>query len=273
MLLLLSCDQTTAEEKFIQDYLENPNRLSGISMGVVLVREAVLPNVIEFRKAANRLGLHLTPVDRKKSTESLHFQRVDGSSLHISLMRMPHPDAADLCAGIRSPKLEDAKHAPAFYLVIYDRGEQNVRRRDSLMARTLAAVVASSPAVGAKMNPGGFLHRPSAFEAVAATENPKDIPLSVCVAFTIAREGERCSILTHGMTRYGREDILVRAAVTESMDAYKLAFFTSDWLLIDSDNNLPTGDTVGRDAQEKLKVEREPNPIRPAETVISLRMD
>jgi len=90
----------------------------------------------------------------------------------------------------------------------------------------------------------------------------------VDLAFAAEPRG-RVSVVTHGMTRCGRGEF----GITESAPgsgSLDLALSMAGWMLAEPDKQLPTGDTVGRSADEKLRVQRVPNPTGSGPAVIRL---
>ena len=92
----------------------------------------------------------------------------------------------------------------------------------------------------------------------------------VAVDITAAQESpSRMSFLTHGLRRYGREEFFMTCAI-EGKGALAFVLSMTRWMLADPDKHLPTGDTVGRDADEKVPVQRVPNPTGDGTEVIRL---
>ncbi len=220
------------------------------------------------------LGITLAVQDRaaEEDAPEVTVFEIAGTNetLMIMPMNVPHPDVANMPRGPLSPN-GDLTAAPAHAIVtaLGLRGTQ--RQIDTRMAALTAAVLAGCDAVGAMLGFGALFHNPDLFADLAtlgAKEN--SLPLEICVDITGARESEtHMSFLTHNMPRYGREDFYITAPI-EGKGALDFLLGVMRWLLGDPDKQLPTGDTVGRSAEEKIRVERVPNPAGSGDKVIWL---
>jgi hypothetical protein len=139
--------------------------------------------------------------------------------------------------------------------------EGSVRDRDTQMAALTAIVIRCTRAIGAKLGHGVVFHEAGLFAELAALGAEKGVlPPELAVDVTIPPDdGDRRSLLTHGMKRYGREDIWVTYTEDER-DALDLVTSLVRWLVDDLDKHLPTGDLVGRTPEEKLRIRRVPDP-------------
>ena len=90
------------------------------------------------------------------------------------------------------------------------------------------------------------------------------------VDVTAAQESAtRMSFLTHNLPRYGREDLYVTCRI-EGKGALDFVYAMLRWMLVDPDKQFPTGDTVGRTPEQKVRVQRVPSPIDDAVQVVRL---
>jgi hypothetical protein len=139
------------------------------------------------------------------------------------------------------------------------------------MAVLTAAVVRSCDAVGAMLAHGVLFHKAGLFADLAeAAASEGGLPIEIVVDVTVAREpGERVSFLTHGMQRYEREELFVTCP-ERGRGALGFVYAMTRWLLTDTVKTLPTGDTVGRSAEEKILVQRVPSPLGEGAPVIRL---
>jgi hypothetical protein len=150
-------------------------------------------------------------------------------------------------------------------------GPQSPAAEDIMLARLTTAVVRSSPAVAAMLGHGMCFHRAAFFAEVVEAED--GLPLLVCVDITRAPEpGDRMSMLTHGLVRHGREEFFVHAS-QRGKGALDFVISMARWMLTDPNKQLPTGDTVGRSAAEKIIVQRVPDPRGEGPDVIRLDLD
>ncbi len=143
--------------------------------------------------------------------------------------------------------------------------------RDRTMAALTAAVIAGVEPVGAMLGHGVLFHHPEVFAELAiAYASAGELPIEICVDVTAAHEpGGRMSFLTHGMQRYGHEEFYITAPV-KGQGALDFTLSMMRWMITDPTANLPTGDTVGRTAEEKILVQRTPNPTGEGPEVIHL---
>lgn len=252
----------------VEAVLRSPRKFE---LAFVLVSEPALPDAERLVEIAGRLGVRL--VLHKARAESQRYAIEGGPELIVSLMRMPHPDAADMRGGLTSPPRKEAAAAPAHYMVTVLDPVGSRRQRDVLLAKVTAAVVRSSPAVGAMFGRGAVFHRPEVWTLVTAEHDARSLPVPVCVDVTFASEDKgRISLLTHGMRAYGREEILLYAPGNEPEDAAAFLMPLVEWLLAEPDVRLETGETVGPSVDVKIPIERGPSPVDEKETVIVLRL-
>ncbi len=187
------------------------------------------------------------------------------------LVEAPHPDAPHMMMGLASPDPEELGAMQAHYIVTALGLSGEAREQDTRMAKLTAAVLQSSPAIAAVLGSGVVLHKAAFF--VDVVRSAEGFPMLVCVDLTMAPEGEeRMSMLTHGMVRHGREEFFVTASRT-GQGAVDFVLSMSEWMLRDPDKKLPTGDTVGRTAEEKIVVQRVPSPTGEGPEVIRLDLD
>ena len=174
--------------------------------------------------------------------------------------------------GITSPPPEDIAAAPAHLVVGAVGLTGDDRDRDTVMAKLTAAVVDCTDAVAAMLGHGVILHRAGIFADAAklAADEHGPLPVELAVDITAAPESAtRMSFLTHGMQRYGREELYVTCPI-EGTGALSFVYAIARWMLADPTVRLPTGDTVGRTAEEKLPVQRVPSPTGEGPKVIRL---
>ncbi len=236
----------------------------------ILVRQVVLPEPGSVIDAARRYGLELVHDTASAGGAGVGFRLASGASLTVMLMPFPHPDAPSML-GVTSPPPEDLA-APA-HLVVAALGLTGPdRERDTTMAALAGAVINAVDAAGAMLGHGVAFHRAILFADAArlAADEHQPLAVEVAVDVTAAQESAtRMSFLTHGLARYGREELYVTCPV-EGRGALSFVFDMARWLLADPDKYLPTGDTVGRSEDEKLPVQRVANPTGQGPQVIRL---
>jgi hypothetical protein len=183
----------------------------------------------------------------------------------------PHPDVHRMPVGPTSPPLDEARAAPAHLVVTAMGLEGDEAERDLEIAALTACVIASCDAVGAMLGHGILFHKAMLFADLAKLgAEHGQLPVEIAVDVTAAGEpGDRMSFLTHGLRRYGREELFVSCPV-RGKGALGFVYALARWMLADSEKQFPTGDTVGRTEDEKIRIQRMPSPIDPEQTVIRL---
>jgi hypothetical protein len=238
-------------------------------LSFVLLRQPAQPDPVAIVTAAAELGLALTPGEGKDEVVELLVE--GGGHLFVMMVPVPHPDAPKMPVGPLSPTMEEMEAASAHCIVTVMGVEGDERTRDRIVAILTGAVIRTLPAVAAMLGHGVLFQRADLFAdfaRLAAEEG--ELPLEICVDVTAAPEDdERMSFLTHGMTRYGGEEIYVTCPV-QGEGALDYIFTIARWMFYDPDVSLPTGDTVGRTEEEKITVQRVPSPTGEGPEVIRL---
>ena len=188
------------------------------------------------------------------------------------LVAMPHPDAVHMPMGPTSPKpAVIEQHAAHLVVTAFSLANEQLSP-DITMGKLTAAVIRSSPAVAAMYGHGAMFHDAELFAGFVAAAGDA-IATEVAVDITAAQEGPgRMSFLTHGLDRYGREEFFVTSSTTDT-GALEYVMALVRWMIVDRDKVLPTGDTVGRTADERVVIQRVPSPIPDKAPVIRLDLD
>jgi hypothetical protein len=245
--------------------------MAGPALSFVLLERAELPDSEVLVSTARSLGLSLQ-VEPDSDGGGVAYAIEGSGSLLVTLMPVPHPDAEGMPSGLASPEEEALEGMTAHYVVTALGLPEDPRIRDALMAALTAAVVRASPAIAAMLGHGVVFHRAEFFTEVVETAQAS-LPALICVDVTIAPDGdERMSFLTHGLHRYGREEFHVTAS-RAGEGALDFLVGLIEWMLADPDKVLPTGDTVGRNADEKVLIQRTANPTGEGPEVIRLDLD
>jgi hypothetical protein len=243
-----------------------------VAVAFVLLADPTPPTPASFVQAAAELGCAMTHDGGTQSP--VGFKIVKGGGVSIMLVDAPHPDAPGMLHGIASPSAAEVARASAHLILALTGGPSELRAQDTLLATLTAASVRAcgSAALGAMLGHGRCVHRADFFANVVA-DDPGELPLLVCVDVTRAAEpDERMSLLSHGLTRYGREELFVTAS-KQGKGALDFVLSMAGWLLADPDKHLPTGDTVGRSETERVEVRRVPSPLGEGPEVVLLELD
>jgi hypothetical protein len=243
----------------------------GPALSFVLLERAEYPDPEELQRAASELGLTVRP-EALAAEGPVTYDIAGAGTLLIMLMEVPHPDAAQMARGLASPEPAELERMTAHYVVTALGLPGDPPVRDALMATLTAAVVRASPSIAAMLGHGVVFHKAAFFADVVASAEG-ELPTLVCVDVTMASEpDDRMSFLTHGMARYGREEFFVTAS-QHGKGALDFLLGLVRWLLADPDKHLPTGETVGRSAEERVLIQRVPSPMGEGPEVIRLDLD
>lgn len=250
---------------------EKPDDGNSIRTGFILASSPELPSSEAIIKAAADLGEPDLKALPDGNDKVLSFEHSLGS-FFVSLMEFRHPDAAKMPEGPFTPTIEEIEATSAHFITALGNGPGSLRKRDLTIARLTGAVALANRSVAAMLGHGMTFHRTAMFISAILEAGDDGVPIPGGIDVTISGEPDgRASILIHGMPRYGRQDLYVTAKATEdSMKfAYEFAASIADWML-NTDEQVPDGDTVGRTAEERITVKRVPNPIDSKTMVIKL---
>lgn len=243
-----------------------------VDVAFLLVNEAKYPEPAQVVGAAERLGISLEHQPGEDG-QPMGFGLGNGGTLFLMLVEAPHPDAPEMPYGPTSPAREEAVAAPAHFIVTALGLDGDERQRDLVLAALTSSVIATTPAVGAMLGHGVVFHKAGLFQGMTELGVEEgELPPELVCDITVAPEGEeRMSFLTHGLQRYGREELYVTCS-TRGKGGLDFVFSIARWLLTDREKQLPTGDTIGRSAEEKVQVQRVPNPTGRGDEVMLLEL-
>lgn len=243
----------------------------------VLLAQPAAPSAGQVVAAARTYGIELVPDPERTGGdrelgETLGFALSGGAGLVVASVPAPHPEAPQMPVGVTSPPYEQIAVSPAHLVLAAHRLAGTVRQRDTTMAILTAALIDTVDAVGAMFGHGVVVHRARLFADYArqAAHERQPLAAEVAVDITAAQESPtHMSFLTHGLLRYGREEFYVTCPI-EGKGALSFVLSMVRWMLDDPDKQLPTGDTVGRTADERLLIQRVPAPNGHGPEVIRL---
>lgn len=238
-----------------------------MELSFILVTDATDPDPAAVIASGARLGLAM----RHTGDAPLSFDVEGRGQLIAMLMPGPHPDVPHMPTGVTSPATDVAAAAPAHFVLTALEVEGSPRERDLVMAALTATIIDNTDAVGAMLGHGSVFHKAPLFAEMAALGIEQgELPVEIAVDIRVARESETLmSFLTHGMERYGREELYVTCPI-QGTGALDFVFGLVRWMLSDLERPFPTGDTVGRSAEEKLVIQRVDNPTGEGQPVIRL---
>lgn len=264
-----------------------------MNMAFVLLAEPKLPQpeaVIASHRAIAPLGPALV-AEIPPDGGTASFRMANGDAVVLRLMSVPVPDGAAAAnaehslsamgTGWTLPEhrahvvvvMIDAEKRPPFarLTAFAHRVLRNEKTRSALdrliaFTRVVAAVAAAGEAVGVYLGRANATHAPRFFIDIASAEDPLPSMLMVWNGVSIAKEGDRISVLSLGMSQFELPNLLLTAPAVAATDALErmfdlLAYVTSRGAA------LPAGDTVGSTADERITVRYEPSPIDDAAQV------
>jgi hypothetical protein len=241
-----------------------------MNLAFVLLSEATLPKGEAIERAfpayaVKGQSLRYRPEKQsnpKKGDGQIVALETDGGEVMVALMPRPIPKGEAEEAVRYSISALDGKwtlppHKAHLIVTLHMRGDATTRL--SLLTSTLAAISEASSAVGIYWGDAGATHDPKFFRDIAkARTTPSRLVLWTGVS--IAREGQRYSLLSYGMNQFELPDLLLVVPRAKSDDAIPFLLELLG-MIVESGKPLPEGDTVGRSATEKLPVHYVPSPV------------
>jgi hypothetical protein len=196
-----------------------------------------------------------------------------GGTLLVSMMPVPVPNHEAEQAfeySYSSGLAQYGELAPhRAHLVAFFRDEPGRSRRDGLIRFTylLAALAKAAQAGAIYWGDSGATHD-ARFFIDRAREHDPDLMLPLWCGFQTVPDGSaRASMLTLGMRRQlGMMELRVTAPQRD-LGEYVGAMFDFLAYAARRGSPVPEGETIGRNANERLKVRHEPSPIDPKERV------
>ncbi len=243
----------------------------GPGLGFLLTRSTEV-DVERLVTAARDLGVGLVLVPSDK--DGIHAFDVEGGGhLFVMPLAVAHPDARGMLMLPLSPDAAALDRAQAHVIVTAMGLPGSLVAKDATMARLIAATVQGTEAEGAMMGHGILFYKAPLFSGMVGNARPGELPVEICVDLTMGPEPDgRFGFLTHGLQRYGREEFFVTTTGDKNA-ALDFTWMMARWMIMEPDKHLPTGDTLGRSAEEKILVQRVPSPSGEGPDVIRLDLD
>lgn len=226
-------------------------------LSFVLLSKAANPEPDKVIASAAKLGFTLVQKIGKEGIQQ--FGAGNGRTLLVMLVEAPHPDAASMPFGPTSIP-EDQEHAA--HLIVTAMGLTGTPREvDTQLAALTAAVIDNVPALGAMLGHGAVFHKAKLFSDLAALGVEQGaIPPELAIDIVTERISEsRMAFRTFNMPRYGRENFYITCSIS-GKGALDFVMGLVRWMLTDETKQLPTGETVGRTATEKITIHRVKSP-------------
>lgn len=234
------------------------------SLAVVLTDDTEPTDAVTLAVALHDQGFDAAA--KRLEDGSTAFDLGSGAEMVAVHVPVPHPEASTMRRDAASPLPEEIAAARAHILVAalhLDRlvGTQN-EDIDMAMLRVASAVTTTTDAVAVMLGHGIYFHRPEVFLGMTVVNAEWNrLPPSIVVNVTAGQdESGRLTLLSHGLARYGRTELLVgctadREASREFIDSM------IGWLLASRDHRLEPGHSVPSATGGLVVVEARPSPL------------
>jgi len=235
---------------------------TGKGLGIVLVERNQAFDPVAISEAGARLGIDIVST----APESL---RVDNTiDVAISLMPNPHPEALDMTRSPTSAKPETLERMTGFFvLAAFGLPENDQVAADWYLSRIVASVVRGTPSLAAMLGQGMFFYEADFFARMVENK-PSRLASQIAVDLTIAREDDdRLSVVTHGLNRYGYEELFVITAEHGSAILHTMALAGD---ILDGTVRLSAGGTVPGAHGAAVVADRVPSPVSGRPDVLRL---
>lgn len=222
--------------------------------------------------SASELGQVWTAVPSDDGEAAITFSVGDATVIVMPIEAM-HPDIPQMPVGPTGANPEQLATTEGHVIITALGTTGSQLERDCEMAMFAAVIAGATDAAGVMLGHNAYFHRTDVFgQLVAAGAAEGHPPLPILVSVTVAGDGSgRMSFLTHGLDRYGKEDLYVTCPV-EGTGAVAFVYDTMTWFF-DLAEPLPTGDSLGREESERIEIQRVPNPADGERLVVRLDLD
>jgi hypothetical protein len=249
-----------------------------MDLAFVLLSNAELPTGRDVAEAFDSIALEGQRVDFRQADQKsaagdvLEFNVTPCGKVFVGLLPTPVPRGeADEAARFSISSMGTRWTLPphAAHLLVTMPASDSTSRATTLSCFTslLAAVSKASRAVGVYWGNAGATHNPAFF--ISAAQDPALASrLMLWTGVSIAREADgRLSLLSLGMQQLDLPDLLLVAARSTGSNDALATFFDLLAYVVQREKPIPEGDTVGRNAEERLSVRYVPSPLEPSKKV------
>lgn len=208
---------------------------------------------------------------------STAFDLGSGAEMVAVHVPVPHPEAMTMRRDAASPLPEELASATAHIVVgalHLDRlvGE-DPEDLDLAMLRVASAITRTTNAVAVMLGHGVYFHRPEVFLGMTVVNAEWNrLPPSIVVNVTAGHDSDgRLTLLSHGLARYGRSELLVGCT---NDHAASRGFIESmiEWLLSARTRRLEPGDSIPGATGRPVLVQARPNPLGDGSTVAYIEL-
>lgn len=238
---------------------------------LLLLADDALPPPDVIEEAWERLfpDEPVPPIDLDEDEGALHAQ-IGEFTFVATMEEGPFADLAG--CDRRNPLFTRAsqhlKHRA--HLVLSVTGPGKAAALDRLATRLAAALADATGALGVIVAHSS-LPWPGSVFVQRASDAGDETPYDLWVALPHGRKGERFHLVSEGMERYGTQDLWIEAPVSGIEDAVDFALSLIGWFATETPT-LTDGETVGRNADERVPVRKTEAPFGPERPVWAVRL-
>jgi hypothetical protein len=246
-------------------------------LAFVLLEHAVLPDpkkVVEafvfYAAPSEQIRMEQDEGSEKTTSSVLCFSGPGNTRLMAMLMPMPIPGGeAESNVRFSLSSFKDGWELPPYgaHLIVTAFGEGSPVDTMSIFTAFIAAITATSSAVGVYWGNAGATHSREFLLTVAEDKEPAP-RLMLWSGISIAREQDgRLSLLSLGMSQLGLPDLLFTPKTLSTGDAIMTVYDLLAYCL-SLGKPIPAGNTIGRTADERIPVRYVPSPRDPSIKVL-----
>lgn len=208
---------------------------------------------------------------------SIAFDLGSGAEMVIVHVPSPHPDAAEMPRGPTTPTPEAIAGAPAHIVIAALQLDHLVgpdhEAIDRAMLQIVCAVIGTTDAVGAMLGHGVYFHDPEILVTgtILFGEQGRLPPSTVVNITTGLSEAGRVTLLTHGLARYGRMELLV-GCTTNMAASTAFVWQMVEWLMEDKRHRLVPGTLVPSDRGTEQAARAVPSPLGDGSIVVYVEL-
>lgn len=245
------------------------------ALAVVLTNDLDPADSIAVTVALHQQGLEAAI--KTLDDGSVAFDLGSGAELAVVHFPTPHPDATEMRRGPTTPSVDEIASTGGHIIL----GALHLDRLagpdpeaiDRLMLRVTSAIVATTGAVAAMLGHGIYFHDAHVFTALTVLYGEQGrVPAPIVINVTTGQSPSgRLTLLSHGLSRYGRMEMLV--GCTDDLDSSTSFIWQMiEWLMADELNRLVPGTLVPGDDGAEQAAQGVPSPLGDGTTVVYIEL-
>ena len=245
------------------------------ALAVVLTNDLDAADPIAVTVALHQQGLEAAI--RTLDDGSVAFDLGSGAELAVVHFPTPHPDAARMRRGPTTPSVDEVGSTGGHIVL----GALHLERLagpepeaiDRLMLQITSAVVSTTDAVAAMLGHGVYFHDAYVFTAMTVLYGEQGrVPAPIVINVTAEQSASgRLTLLTSGLSRYGRMGLLV-GCTDDADSSSSFIWQVIEWLMEDQLHRLVPGTLVpDQDGAEQV-AQGVPSPLGDGSTVVYIEL-